>query len=322
MKKKIIPIIIFIILIIVIYFIGIAPKNKTKVIKDSNIAIYLDKDLSIKKDEVYKDGKLKDMKEIEEKVNKKLLFYDYQKFFNSQELYNKLDKEATNMMNAFDGTWSNALAFMTASSTKEEYIEKKKGQELEKKLAEDYYISTLKDNELKDYFTTKSGIINVSTIYIPKNFLSENFDVDPATTELAERVYNDIKNSENIINKMEEYKRIYPSDITEIKTTDIVMDPNVKEPIMELEDNSLCKEVLEDSAGYYIIYRINLNHKEKYDKDEVINELINNNVLDKEYDYHERSFDYLRNKYNISINDKKLKKEFTKYIEEKIKEEI
>ena len=325
MKEKIIIVtltIILLILLLVYLFIPTPSTNNTKLdintnktIKTENeIAIYLDNNLSIKKEEVYNEGKLIDIDIIIDKINKKIIKDKYQELYNSKELQEKAEERKNDLLKDYGGVWNDIVTYFTGVKNEEEYMNNYKYVALEQELAKDYYISTLSNNSIKEYYNNISGEIKIICLYFKKELLPGSDEWNPQVNNTANNILAIIENSPNKLEKIKEYQNIYQSNISSIKTND-----NKKElikAIISINDNTLYDKLIETYEGYYIVYRISRT-KMKYDKNKILDEMVNLYCKDSEGEYYYASFNYLRKQYNMKINIQEIEEKYNKYIKEK-----
>ena len=327
MKERIIMgvLSIILILLIIVYFLIPTPykkidnKSNDKEIENNivknNIVIYLDNNLSIKKEEVYKENELLNIEEIINMIDKKIIIDKYSDLYNSKDLEKQMEDKANKMLKDFGNDWSEAVTYFTGFSTKEEYINNLKFLALEEELAKDYYVTTLDDKTIKDFYDNYSGEIYYSYLYSKKVISPDTNEADLSVMENIKKVLNEIKNSNNIIEKLKEYKSIYVYNDTIINTSNIDNKELLK-VLIDMKDNSLYNEVAETENGYYILYRKS-RKKNEFNKNNIIKEMTNIFCIGNEGEYIIDSYNYLRKQYNMKINDKKLEKEYNNYINEK-----
>ena len=317
MKKKIFIVLLLIIIIIVIclFLPRFFNKNPQKKNNSYNI-ITLDKGLSLKEKDIYKKGERLSVEEIIEKINDMVIKDYYKDYYNSEEL----DKEALNDFN--DLIAENPDIIGSFISSKENYISIYKIEKIKSKLEEEYFKRVTDEKAVRKYFDDNYGVYTIESLKIPLIMAGENNDDDTASRKAAEQVLEDIKNSGNILDRMQYYSSLYYSDLKEVDFLNENIPEYIKTNLIFIENNTLYPDLIVWNDHFYIMYRISRTNNMNFDYSSVYDYMFEHEFKEKESAYYHRAFKYLRDKYNMKVNDEKLRLEMNKYINQKVMVEM
>ena len=305
-------ILLFVVLIIVSYMIFGG--------KNTNIIIYLDNNISLNKDEIYADGKMKNIEDIVHLVDNKLLKDYYKKEYNSQELNNKANERLNELKTSFNDSFEKDKEKILGTKSEEEFLENFKINELKTKLVEEYYKNSITGKQINTYKFNYSKSINVLSLFFKTPIMNRS-EEDKANAEAATRIMEELKESKNPYELMLQYSNTYHSEVTNINMGDVNFVIDFKKELFKTSDNSLFEGLIQNVDGLYIFYRIGEVEEDDLTDDQIKDNIYNNEVKNREIYYYARALDYLKNKYNIKINDDNIKAAYEEYTNKLIKDE-
>ena len=193
-------------------------------------------------------------------------------------------------------------------------------------IAKNYIKKDITDEEVQKYYDENVfGKYTAKHILITPETNDEMTDEEKAAAEdaakaKAQEVIEKLNNGEDWNSLVTEY-----SEDTGSKGNEGLVENFTKEDVVEefwnavekLEDGKYTTEPVKSSYGYHIIYRVSYTEKESLDsmKDELVDEIVTNK-LNEDTNLYTTTWVNIRKKYNLVINDTKIK---TKY-EQKINE--
>lgn len=194
-------------------------------------------------------------------------------------------------------------------------------------VVKNYLIDNAKEEDLKEYYEANySDKLTVKHILIevdPENEDSEAADEE--ARETAEEIINKLNDTDkdDLDEKFNELARDY-SDDTQTYNNGGLMEDLVKANIQEsffnaayeLEDGEYTKEPVKTTYGYHVILKVSSKPADKYeDVIDAVKSEYADSLLSLDSSIMTLTWDEIRNKYKLSINDDIIKEAYEKQIE-------
>ncbi len=206
---------------------------------------------------------------------------------------------------------------------------------LQQKAIVDYAKTLVKEEEMKSYYDKNIyGDVTVSHILIETGVTDDTSSEDKTKleTEAKNKVNEIIKQLDEAENKAEKFKELakeYSADsatkdnggsLGAINTNTLSSEyDELLKAARELKDGEYSKSVITTELGYHVIYRESSSEKPSYDdkKDEIAETLANTKISE-DATIRVTAMDELRKKYGMTINDDKIKEQYSNYIANQI----
>ena len=321
------------IILILLVAVLITGCGKTPQLKNGEEAVVTIKDGGISADDLYKE--LKDSMGLQALINlidKQILEKEYKKQVKDAENYanNTIDS----LINSYGGEESflTALQNYTNYSNVDAYKKSIYLSYLQNLAIEDYAKEQIKESEIKAYY--KNGIdndIEINHILITPKVTDKMTDEEKTKAEeealnKAKEVVSKLKNSKNVKDTFKELAKEYSDDAATKENAgslgtinkDTLGDTyaNLVDAAYKLKDGKYSTDPIKTSLGYHVVLRVATKDKAKYDdvKDS-IKETLAKELISKDSTIVIEGLRAIRKKYNVEIQDEKLKTQYANYIQ-------
>lgn len=185
------------------------------------------------------------------------------------------------------------------------------------KLVENYYMEQVTDKEVEKYYDENIfGEMDVRHILIipdEKDTEEEQEEANNKALEKAEKVIKKLDDGENFETLVKEYSDDEGSVDDGGLIANVTKDNYVDEffqASLELKNGKYTKSPVKSSYGYHVILKVKQKEKPslKDTKDEIIETLANNEIMNSEVDATQIAWSEIRKQYNIEIFDKDIKR--------------
>ena len=196
---------------------------------------------------------------------------------------------------------------------------------------EEYAKTLVTDKDIEKYYENKAkGDVEISHILITadvKDDMSEDEakEAQDNAKKKAEDVLKELKEAEDIQKTFKELAKKYSKDdatkdkggaLGKITYGDLSEDyDELLKAAYEIEDGKLYSKVITTELGYHVIMKTKSYEKESLkDMKEDIIEILSKDLLDNTSDITLKALQYYRDKYDLKIEDKDLKKQYDNYM--------
>lgn len=196
---------------------------------------------------------------------------------------------------------------------------------------EEYAKTLVTDKDIENYYkNTAQGDVEISHILITTdvtNDMSEDEakEAQDAAKKKAEKIIKELKESDDLAKSFKELAKKYSKDdatkdnggsLGKITYGDLSSDyDELLKAAYEIKDGELYSKVITTELGYHIIMKTKSYEKESLeDMKEDIIKILADDLLENTTDITLKSLQYYRDKYDLKIEDKDLKKQYDNYM--------
>ena len=312
---------VIIISILLFVLIGVSTKN-TKTKNGDDIVAKI-KGKTITADDLYK--KLKESNGRNVAINMIDEYILDKEYKTTDDMNDSVEATIQNYKNTYGDNYKAFLEYNGINSDAELKSLLVKNEKLTKAV-ENYVKNNLTDKEMKKYYEEKIvGDISARHILISFDYDDDASDDDiknakEAAKKEAESLIERIKNGEDFIALAKEYSDDEGSkedggNLGYFNTGEMVKE--FEEAAYALNVNEYTTKPVESTYGYHIIMKTGEKEKVSYKKakDTIIEKLIEEKK-NNDSAINEKALIYLREKYNLKIKDKSIKKDYNDYIKQ------